>query len=72
MSDLLGVEELADYMGVPKATLYKWNSEGTSPPRYRIGRRILYRLDEVDDWIEAHREPAEPHVVPMRRVPGDH
>jgi excisionase family DNA binding protein len=24
-------------------------------PCYRIGRRILFDLDEIDSWIEAHR-----------------
>jgi excisionase family DNA binding protein len=48
---LLTVEELADYLGVPVATLYQWRHRGEGPPGFRVGRYIRYRRTDVEQWI---------------------
>jgi excisionase family DNA binding protein len=48
---LLSPAELADLLGVPEKTIYKWNSEGTGPPRLQIGRHVRYRPDDVEAWL---------------------
>ncbi len=48
---LLTVEELADYLGVPIATLYQWRHRGEGPPGFRVGRYIRYRPTDVEQWI---------------------
>ena len=48
---LLTVEELADYLGVPIATLYQWRHRGEGPPGFRVGRYIRYRRNDVEQWI---------------------
>lgn len=54
---MLSVEDLAEYLGVPVSTVYVWNSKGTGPKRFRLGRHVRYRQVDVDAWIdtqEAH------------------
>ena len=48
---LLTVEELADYLGVPIATLYQWRHRREGPPGFRVGRYIRYRRNDVEQWI---------------------
>ena len=49
---LLTVEELADYLVVPVATLYQWRYRSEGPPGFRVGRYLRYRKRDVEDWIE--------------------
>ncbi|WP_435062054.1 helix-turn-helix transcriptional regulator [Amycolatopsis thermoflava] len=49
---LLSIEDLADYLGVPKGTLYQWRTKGYGPPGRRVGKYVRYRPEDVDAWIE--------------------
>ena len=49
---LITVQELADYLGVPVATLYQWRYRREGPPGFRVGRHLRYRWSEVEAWIE--------------------
>lgn len=49
---MLSPEDLAEYVGVPLTTVYKWNSEGTSPVRIRCGKHIRYRWSDVERWLQ--------------------
>jgi excisionase family DNA binding protein len=49
---LLTVEELADYLGVPVATLYQWRHRREGPPGFRVGRYIRYRRTDLEAWID--------------------
>ncbi len=51
---LLSAEDLAQYFGVPLATVYAWNSRGTGPRRVRVGRHVRYRTSDVERWLDAH------------------
>lgn len=57
---LIGPAELAEYLGVPVATVYKWNHLGTGPRFLRIGKHVRYRPSDVASWLEqhTHREAA--------------
>jgi excisionase family DNA binding protein len=45
--------EAAEYLGIPLPTLYSWNTRGVGPTRYRVGKRLLYRRSDVDEFIES-------------------
>ena len=47
--------ETAEYMRLPLTSLYVLNSQGLAPPRYRIGKRVLYRKPEVANWMKDRR-----------------
>ena len=54
---LLTVTELAEYLGVPPATLYQWRYRRQGPPGFRVGRHLRYRWTDIHEWIESRLEP---------------
>jgi excisionase family DNA binding protein len=50
----LSVSELAEELGVPRASVYGWNSDGTGPPRVKVGRHVRYRRRDVELWLADH------------------
>ncbi|PXY28220.1 helix-turn-helix transcriptional regulator [Prauserella muralis] len=52
MNKLLSIDDLADYLGIPKNTLYQWRTKGYGPQGRRIGKHVRYRMEDVDTWIE--------------------
>jgi excisionase family DNA binding protein len=57
MDNLMTVEGLAEYVGVPMATVYAWNSRGIGPKRYRLGKHVRYRRADVDAWVDTQAAP---------------
>lgn len=53
---LLTVEQLADYLGVPVATVYAWRHRREGPPRFRVRKYVRYRTSDVQQWIECQLE----------------
>ena len=46
----LSVDEIAEYLGVKRDTVYKWiSSKGL--PAHRVGRYWKFRKNEVDLWV---------------------
>jgi excisionase family DNA binding protein len=48
----LSVEEIAEYLGVSKDTVYAWISK-RNMPAHRIGRLWKFKATEVDAWIRS-------------------
>lgn len=48
---LLTVEDLADYLNVPVATVYAWRYRRQGPPGFRVGRHLRFRQGDVEQWI---------------------
>lgn len=51
LAPLIGIEELAEYLGLPVKTLYKWRQEGVGPASVRVGRHVRYFVSDVQDWL---------------------
>lgn len=51
---VLDTFEAATYLSIQRATLKKWRTKGVGPPYVRAGSRIVYRVVDLDDWLEAH------------------
>ena len=62
--DLLTIAEAAELVRAPVATLRYWRHLETGPRSFRLGRRVLYRRDDLHAWVDAQRDP-----VPQRRDP---
>ena len=57
--ELLTITEAADLLRAPVATLRYWRHLGTGPRSFRLGRRVLYRTDDLHAWIaEQHARPS--------------
>lgn len=48
---LLSPKELAAYLGVPVATIYRWRSLGEGPVGCRVGRHVRYRREDIEAWL---------------------
>ncbi|MGH8936075.1 MAG: helix-turn-helix domain-containing protein [Acidimicrobiia bacterium] len=57
---LLTVRELADYLGVPVATIYAWRYRGEGPPGFRVGRHLRFRRIDVERWIDHQLQAGQP------------
>lgn len=49
---LITPTELAEYLGVPIATLYVWRHRRLGPPSFKAGRHLRYRRRDVEQWID--------------------
>lgn len=52
MSDLNTIAEVSERTGVPVATLRYWRHQGTGPKSFRIGKRVVYRTEDVQAWLD--------------------
>jgi excisionase family DNA binding protein len=48
---LLTVEELANYLDVPVATIYAWRHRRQGPPGCRVGKHLRFRWSDIQQWI---------------------
>jgi excisionase family DNA binding protein len=55
--DLLTIGEAAELLRAPVATLRYWRHLGTGPRSFRLGRRVLYRYEDVQAWVEEQVGP---------------
>ena len=48
----LSVDEIAEYLGIAKDTVYTWIN-GRGMPAHRVGRLWKFKRDEVDAWVKS-------------------
>jgi excisionase family DNA binding protein len=53
---LLSADEVAEFLGIPVATLYQWRHKGCGPEAYRVGRHLRYDPLTVRAWLDEHLE----------------
>ncbi|GAB3252502.1 helix-turn-helix transcriptional regulator [Arthrobacter pigmenti] len=51
----LDSEDAAVYLGFARATLKRWRTTGTGPAYVRVGSKIVYRIEDLDAFLRAHR-----------------
>ena len=51
VGDLFTITEAADLLRAPVATLRYWRHLGTGPAGFRVGRRVLYRRSDLEQWV---------------------
>lgn len=55
MSDLLTTEEAATFLRLAPQTLHRRRCQGSGPAFCRIGRRCLYRREDLEAFVIASR-----------------
>jgi excisionase family DNA binding protein len=45
-------KELAEYLGISVYTIDSWVSERREIPFVKMGKKVMFDLRDVDDWIE--------------------
>jgi len=48
----LSVEEIAEYLGISKDTVYAWISK-KGMPAHRVGRFWKFQRVEIDTWVKS-------------------
>jgi excisionase family DNA binding protein len=64
---LLRPDELAAFLGIPLATIYRWRSRGDGPRGIRVGRHVRYRVEEVERWLNEHEGHSSAPSPPARK-----
>lgn len=57
----LSVDEIAEYLGVSKDTIYTWVT-GKGMPGHKVGRLWKFKKVEIDGWIRAGGAGADQRV----------
>lgn len=57
---LLTIVEAANILRTPVATLRYWRSRGSGPCSFRLGRRVVYRSDDLATWISTQHDQGTP------------
>jgi predicted DNA-binding transcriptional regulator AlpA len=52
---LLDAQKAANWTGLSTSTLAKLRLSGEGPTYAKLGRRVVYRIHDLEVWIEAHR-----------------
>lgn len=55
---LWGVRDVAEFLGVPIATLYQWRHQDYGPPAARVGRYLRYDPRQVREWFRSLNDGA--------------
>lgn len=52
----LTISQLAEYLGFAnRATQQEWRESGELP-YYRVGKNIVYKKSDIDEFIEKHKQ----------------
>lgn len=55
-SPLWTVKELAQFLQIPRDTLYQWRQRGEGPLAVRLGKHLRYRPEAVQAWLKSQEE----------------
>ena len=66
LSPYLTIEQVASLIGVPKSFIYRRTARGHGDPipHYRLGGHLRFKLADIEEWIEAHRQEPETESSP--------
>ena len=53
---LMTIEEVAELLRMPVATIGYWRVLGIGPRGFTVGRRLRYIRQDVLDWLDEQRE----------------
>jgi len=65
LEPIISAQELAEYLGVPVATIYAWRYRRQGPPGFRVGKHLRYRSIDVEEWIENQLEDSKQGFNPV-------
>lgn len=57
---LLTVDQVAEHLQLPVATLYRYRHRGEGPRAARVGRHLRYRRADVEEWVEQQYDQPRP------------
>ena len=61
----LSVEEIAEYLGIKKDTVYKW-IDRKQMPAHKVGSLWKFKRDEIDAWVRSGDAGGPPNTYKPR------
>lgn len=58
MARYMTTAEVAETARTPVETVRYWRYVGKGPKSFKVGRRVLYALEDVEAWLEDARADA--------------
>jgi predicted DNA-binding transcriptional regulator AlpA len=55
---LVNIQDIAEQCNVSVATVRYWVSTKYTPPHVRLGRRLVWTQESIDNWLEQKFEAA--------------
>ena len=65
---VLNAARVAERLGLSVSTLAKLRLSGAGPAYVKLGRRVVYRPSDVDEWVAANRHQSTSEYP--TRAPG--
>jgi excisionase family DNA binding protein len=62
---LISAEAAAELLDLHPVTLLRWAREGRIP-HHRLGRRVVFRLSELDNWLNSGQPLVQPSGQPTQ------
>jgi predicted DNA-binding transcriptional regulator AlpA len=63
---LLDTDEVAAFLHITPATIRYWRHMGKGPRSFSMGgRKVFYRLEDVEAWVEEQYEAPQPRRHPV-------
>jgi hypothetical protein len=67
LSDWISREHLAEDLMLTPDTLSRWEARREGPPCMRIGRKVFYRRNSVEQWLLNREQSRAPRQRRSRR-----
>ena len=49
----IDIKEAACYLGINKDTIRNWIKNGKGIPSYKIGKKWMFKVSELDAWVKS-------------------
>jgi len=70
MDNLLTIDELSEWLGVEKSTIYAWTSKKIIP-HIKLGKKMLrFRVNEILDWLS--EKSVSPDLESAKQIKRQH
>ena len=66
---LLNVTEVSEWLQVKRSTIYLW-AEQSMIPHMKLGRLLRFDHDEIEAWLDSHRQEVTPEPISSERRHG--
>lgn len=57
---LMTAAEVAEYLGIPIQSWYRWRVEGKGPRAIRVGKHLRVRRLDLAEWLESQADERPP------------
>lgn len=56
----LSVQEIAQYLGISKETIYRW-VDSEKIPAHKVGKQWKFQVSEVNNWVKTGKSAELPN-----------